>query len=309
MKKILSIFFNIDRAYLTGLTIDKDGATLDYINSSFHHVDLASINSDESKNGVAELTKFFYEMDFEPDEISITLPSESVLVTKFPGRSNMNDEQLAQLVNLEIRQIFPQHDSSDFSTFVVPMIPKNEKLGQMMAVIVPNEDFKIIEDLVQTLNKPIMKFEITQLNAHNSFLFNYPEMASRTAMFVSVQGQFMDISVLDEGKPVYYNLIALQELSQSGSLLEKEYGKIVPDYVDSIDACYFFGTDLNKSTNLQLWETASLLGIFEAKRLNAFRMINTNLSQRERDYCARTMHIFPACIGACLPSQHKVIKI
>jgi hypothetical protein len=309
MKKILSVFFNIDRTYLTGLTLDESGISLDYINSTIHHVDLENIKTEESKNGVSELNKYFFEMDFDPDEISVTLPSESVLVTKFPGKKDMSDEELKQLLNLEIRQMYPQCDEADFTRYVIPLLPQNPKLHQMMAVIVPNEDFKVIDDLMQILSKPVSKFEITQLNSHTSFLYNYPEMASKTVLFISIQGQFMDISVLENGLPVYYNLIALTDYTKSGEILENEYAKIVPDYVKSVDACYFFGAGLNKQISLLLWETASLLGIFEAKRLDAFRMVRTNLTKREKEYCSRTLHIYPACIGACLQSQHKIIKI
>lgn len=309
MKKVLSIFFNIDRAYLTGLTIDESGVSLDYINSTIHHVDLENIKTDESRNGVAELSKFFFEMDFYPDEVSITLPSESVLVTKFPGKIDMSDEEIRELLNLEIRQMYPNCDQNDFTTLVVPMLPEKSKLHQMVAVIVPKEDFQVIDDLMQIVNKPVVKFDITQLNAHTCFLFNYPEMAEKTVLLVSVQGQFMDISVVKEGQPIYYNLVSLPDYNKTGELLELEYEKIVPEFTAAIDACYFFGAGLTKPVSMMLWETASLLGIFEAKRLNAFRMLKNNLTKREKEYCSRTLHIFPACIGAGLPSQHKVINI
>jgi hypothetical protein len=309
MKKILSIFFNIDRTYLTGITIDNNGVSLDYINSTKHHVDIENIKTDESVLGVSELNKYLCDMDFVPDEINVTLPSESVLVTKFPGRSDITDEEIRQMLSLEIRQLYPQYSLEDFTTYVVPLLPENPKLHQMMAVIVPNEDFKVIDDVLQILNKPVVSFEITQLNAHTSFIYNYPEMADKNVLFLSVQGQFMDISVLQKGKPIYYNLIALTDFKEIGELFEKEFNKIVPDYVSALDACYFFGAGLNKPVSMMLWETASLIGIYEAKRLNAFRMMKTNLSEREQQYCSRTLHIFPACTGAGLPSQHKIIKV
>ena len=46
MKKILSIFLNLDRTYLTGMSIDEDGVSLDYINSTIHHIDLEGFKSD-----------------------------------------------------------------------------------------------------------------------------------------------------------------------------------------------------------------------------------------------------------------------
>ncbi len=309
MKKILSVFFNIDRTYLAGLNIEDTGVSIDYINSTIHRIDIDNINSEETKNGIAELNKIFYEMLFDPDEISITLQSESILVTQFPGKKDMPEDELNQLINFEIRQVFPQFDNSEFERFVIPLIPQNPDLQKMMAVIIPKEDFKVIEDIIQIINKPIYRVDITQLNSHTSFLFNYPEMNDKDILFVSVQGQFIDVSVLQNGQPIYYNLIALPNYNQAGEILENEYAKIVPQYLESIDACFYFGAGLDKDISMMLWETSSLLGIPESKRLNAFRMINTNLSKRENEYCARTLHIFPAPIGACLNPQHSIIKV
>ena len=309
MKKILSIFLNLDRTYLTGMSMDEDGVSLDYINSTIHHIDLEGFKSDESRNGTSELNKNFLEMDFEPDEISVTLPSESVFVTKFPVNLDLSDDEISQMLNLEIRQMYPQCEREEFITFIVPLLPENPKLHQMMGVIVPKENLIAIDELVKVLNKPVVNFDIAQLNAHTSFLYNYPEMADKTVLFLSLQGQFMDVSILKAGQPVYYNILAISDYNQTGDILEKEYAKIVPDYVNGIEACYFFGAGLTKNISMMLCETAGLLGIFEAKRLNAFRMVKSNLSKREKEYCARTFHIFPACIGAALPSQHKIINV
>ncbi|GAB1370318.1 hypothetical protein MASR1M45_03780 [Candidatus Kapaibacterium sp.] len=309
MKKILSVFFNIDRVYLAGLTLDESGVSLDYINSTIHHVDLENINTEESVNGIAELNKFFFEMNFDPDEVSVTLPSESVLVAKFPGKKDMTEDELKRLLNLEISQVYPQCDEEDFSKYVIPLTPNDDKLYQIMSVIVPNEDFNAINQVLQILNRPVFRYDITQLNAHTCFLYNYPEFINKTVLFVFIQGQFMDISVLQNGAPIYFNLTALTDFNQIGEILEHEHAKIVPSYVSEIDACFYFGTGINKQVSLTLWETASLLGIFEAKRLNAFRMLKTSLSKREKEYCSRTFHIFPACVGAALVPQHTILRV
>ncbi len=309
MKKILSVFFNTDRTYLTGLTIGESGISLDYINSTTFPIDFGNIESHESNNGMNELDTILLNMNFKPDEISITLPSESVLVTKFPGKEDITDDELNQLLNLEIRQIYPDRDNSEFTTYAVPLIPEKQKLQQMLAVIVKNEIIKGIENIVKVLDKPIVKFEISQLNAHTGFLYNYPELSDKCVLFLSMQGQFIEVSLLQKGQQVYYNLFALPVNNQTGDLFEQEFAKIVPDYVPVVDACFFFGLGLTKSVSQMLTEKAHFLGINETKRLNAFRMIQTNLSKRENDYCSRTFHIFPACIGGCLPAQYKKITV
>ncbi len=49
--------------------------------------------------------------------------------------------------------------------------------------------------------------------------------------------------------------------------------------------------------------------IIEIDKLNAFRMVKTTISDRAREYCSRTSHIFPPCIGGFMPFVSNEVKL
>jgi hypothetical protein len=309
MVKTLSFFFNIDRTYITGISSSSAGFSLDYIDSTIDQINFEKLDSEESRNGIAQLNKFINEMEFKPTRITATLPAETVFVTKFPGRKDFTPDEFRKLVALEIRNAYPQFNFEDFDISLIPFKESKDKKQMMLAVIVQQSDYTIINEILEPIGIEISKFEISQFNAHSSFIFNYPEMKSKNVAILGIQGQFVDLSVIRGNELIYYNLSSIDSPDRVGEVFEREYNKIIQSYTDSIDACYFFGSGLNKNISLALWETSMMLGIYEAKRLNPFRMLKTNLDSRHREYCSRTFHIYPACVGGTMPPWHEVIKI
>jgi hypothetical protein len=309
MVKTLSFFFNIDRTYITGISSSPDGFSLDYIDSTIDQINLENIYSEESKNGIAQLNKFIQEMEFKPTRVTATLPAETVFVTKFPGKKDYKPEEFKKLVDFEIRNAYPQFNLKDFDISLIPFKESKDYKQMMLAVIIQQADYKIIKEILEPIGLEITKFEISQFNAHNSLIFNYPEMREKNVAILGIQGQFLDLSVINGNELIYYNLSSIDSIDKIGEVFEREYNKIIKSYVDTIDACYFFGAGLNKNISMSLWETAMMLSIFEAKRLNPFRMMKTSLDSRHKEYCSRTFHIYPACAGATLPPWHDVIKI
>jgi len=305
--KTLSIFLNTDRVYITGLVIEEKRAILEYIDSTNHHFDFENTNSPESKNALGEIEVILNELPFKPDRLTVTIPSESIFVTKFPIKANFTDIEYKKLIEFEIRQNLPQFNYNDFYIKIIPIEKGNEQFA--LAMIYLKNDFNFLQQFFSQFDLKVSNFEISQLAAHNSFMFNYPEMREKNVLIIGLQGLFLDYTVINNGNMLYYNLNSLPSPSQIGEITEKEYNKIVGNITQTIDACYFFGGSLNKDLSMALWETSMMLGIMEAKRLNPFRMMTTNLDKRHKEYCSRTFHIFPPCIGSALKDWHKVIVI
>ncbi len=305
MSKTLSVFFNIDRTYLTVVEHTPKGLSLDYINSTKNRINFENLGA--SLEGINELHEMFDKLPEGIVRTTVTVPAEGVMVTQFPGRKNLSNSDLQKLINLELRQIYPQFNFEDFKITITPFLANNNK-QTMLAVIIPMEDYETINRIMEPLNLPITNIEISQLNAHSCFIYNYPEMVDKTVALLSVQSQFMDFSIIKNGSPAYYSLSSISNPELVGEVFENEYNKIIPSVFDSLDAVYFFGSGLNKNVSMALWETSMLLGIMESKRLNAFRMMLSNLDRRDREYCSRTFQLYPACVGGCLPTKHEHIK-
>ncbi len=308
MSRSVSIFFNTDRTYLTYIEKQSDGLELLYLNSTDNKIDLAVADSDESISGMAELRAMFEEIGGAFDRVAITLPAESVFVSKIPGGSNLDTKDLKRMVNFEIRQLFPQFNFEDFITTVTPLAPTLDGKSIVLCAIIPNDVLSVATSAIAPLSNHVDSIEISQLSAHTALRYNYPELADKNIVLASIQSQFIDISLSKGGVPAYYNLISFSSIDKIGEVLEKEFEKILAESAESLDGAFFFGNNLNKEILMACWETAMLVGI-EAKRLNPFRMMRSSLGRREREYCSRTFQIYPACVGGSLPSYHHRIKL
>ncbi len=307
MKRILSVYFNIDRTYLAAFDVTPKGLDLVYINSTEHPIDLENPDSELSMLAAQELEIFISDVP-DVSEVNVTLPAESVLLSQIPGRLNMDEHQIKQLVGLEIRQAFPMFNFEDFSPLIVETGERMDGKQMLIAEIIPNNLIATAQSVLKGTNLKINRFEVSQFNAHSALLYNYPEQLDKAAALVSIQQQFIDLSVIKNGLPIYYSLVNFNSPDEIGTICENEFNKIMTDYVDYVETAFFFGSGLNieiyKKAEAKLTEF-----LMTSIKFNAFRMVTTNLEQREKDYCSRTAHIFPACIGAAIPPFHKHIYL
>jgi hypothetical protein len=177
-----------------------------------------------------------------------------------------------------------------------------------LATIIPKIDFVTCRDLLDSIDKPITNIEISQLNAHSTFLYNYPERKHETVAIIGVSNNFLDISIIKAGKPVYYNLAKLKDREMIGDVCLEEFEKVTGIYVEKIDSAYLFGEGLDIDM-LVIAQSLIMMSVPNVGKLNAFRMFTTDMDKRNRDYCSRMAHIFPPCIGGNLPAYHQKIKM
>lgn len=308
MSKTISVFLNNDRAYAAYVENTREGVKLIDFDSTKTPPDLEDADSEQSKQAKAELEQIFLDFDSEYDRLNVTLPDESVLVAQFPGKADISHSELVQLVHLEIRQVFPHINMRDFATKIIHFADKLDGSAMMLACIFSKEIIKVVESFVSKLEMPIANFEIAQINAQNSFFYNYPEFADQNVALLGLQKQFADVSLLKGGKSAYYNLISMNEGDSLADISSVEFTILLSEYVEKIDMVYFFGAGLTKDILDQAKQTLNAMGL-PAERLNAFRMIRTDLGERERQYCQRVAHLFPPCIGGCLPPKHDIVYI
>lgn len=308
MAQTLSIFFNIDRVYLTVIEPTTKGISLSYINSTLNYIDLENLDDIGSLKGIEELHTILKGLDFPIDKIDIAIPAESVLVTQFPTRAGMNNSELQELIALEIRQTYPQYNPNEFSSNLIPMGERLDGQTMMIAVIIPYEIIKSIYKILSVYNIPINNIEISQLNSHNAFLYNYPENIYKTTAIVGVQNNFIDLSVTRNNQPIYYNLISFTEKNQIGILLLEEFDILSVAVASDIEDIFYFGTGLTDEVIKISRQTFEGMGI-NHNRLNAFRMCSTKLTTREIEYCHRTSHIYPPCIGASFKPYYEKIQL
>ncbi len=305
---ILSIYFNTDRTYLTLVREGPKGLALEYINSTENPILLENPDSDTSILGFRELDKYLKDIKSNVNRVAVTLPSENVLVTQFTSESEEELDELTKIVDKEIRNIYPQFTYQNFTSSIVPLGFEPNGLRNMMAIIISKQDFESCKKFLQNYNLAVDIVEISQLNAHSAFIYNYPEHLTKNVAIVGIQNQFIDLSIIKNTQPSYYNLLNFQNKEEIPFVCDNELGIIQNKFDILVEEIFLFGIGLNKQI---LNETDELLRKKDIKvsRMNAFRMMSTFLSNREREYCQRTAHLYPPCIGACINPYHKRYKI
>lgn len=307
MRKILSIFFNNDRAYAARLELTETGIKVSKIDATEKRLDLLALTEQDSIDASAELQEFVFEMGEDADEVRVTFSMDAAFARQLPNASNATKEELSKLVNFEIRQAFPSLDPKEFETRIIEFAPRVDGTKNYFAAILDKRLINAAKMIIEIL-KPIDRFEISQMNAHNAFLYNYPEYADNSALFIGAQDSFIDISLIQKGQPIYYNLIALQDRDNLAPTVIQELEKAQMDCVAFVDCIVFFGSGL---TNASLDKAKSeLLGMASyVGKLNPFRMALADLSDRQKQYCSRIAHILPPLIGAALEPQYKLIEV
>jgi hypothetical protein len=308
MDTTLSVFFNLDRTYVLIVDRTEKGLILKYVNSTNNPVDLEMPESEHSLKGMEEIKEIIGEHKDSFSRVAVTLPAEYTFISQFPAKNALDKEQIKKLVNLELNQVFPESNMKHFSVNAYPFEKDKQGNFRMMAVIISKKVLESTKQMFEPFGMDIDNMEIAQLNAHSAFLYNYPETATDPVVFVNVQDKFLDISLIKDKKPCYYNLASYDSKESIGEVFENEYNKMIENNVEMIKSAFFFGSALTKDVNMMCWETGMMLGI-ETKRLNPFRMVRSQISDREKEYCARIFHLYPGPVGACIPPLHTKIKL
>ncbi|NLO20140.1 MAG: hypothetical protein GX121_09780 [Ignavibacteria bacterium] len=308
MEKILSINFGTDRVYATLSQFTPKGLELLDIASTDSSFNLEDFESEKSQLASQELSIILEDLASQANKISISLPSEEILVTQIPGKKDISEDELKQLLGLEVRQAYPTLQYSQFTAFVTALKPKNDSSQNILAMIIRKSLIEYFDDLAAPYGLQVENIDICQFNAHNSFFYNYPEEKDKAAVFFDVQKQFVDISLVADGQPAYYNVVSINEPQKIASICDSEISKLLENHIVFVDNAFFFGTGLTK----EIFDIAvnALNGVvMQTFRLNPFRMLITNLDERHQDYCARTFHVYPPCIGAAIKPRHSKIKV
>lgn len=309
MKSTLSIFFNEDRAYLAFVEPGLKGLSLKYIGTSSGYVNFQDCIAGGNSDLIDAVRQLLDNVEMDDSvRVCVTLPADAALISQFPGKKDMPVEDLTMLVNLEIRQLYPQFNYEDFTSNIYQLGRQVNGNDMMMAVIIAKQDYENCVKILSTIGHAIDNIEISQVNSHNAFMYNYPEHYSDNIALLGIQSHFLDLSIINSGDILYYNLFSYPDPDEILNICMREFNKFNNLGTGRLNAAYLFGAGLNKGLFQKISSNLVDLDI-EIKRLNAFRLFSTTLGDREKEYCARISHILPPCIGAFLPSYHERIKL
>ncbi len=307
MENVLTMFFSPERIYIACIGKTKEGLVLKKIGTTASPIDLDNLENSLNETGLQEFYELMNEFDDNNKIVTVSIPMEYVLITQFPGRPNITIDEIMSVINIEIRQNYPQFNPKDFPTYLFQLEPRKEQT-YFLAGIIPMNIFQNIKSLTNQINKIVQRIEISQISAHNAFLFNYPEEKENIVGIFNISDKFIDYSVIKNNEFYSYNLIKYNVQDQIPNLIENNLAKVKNELNFEINSLYFFGTNFNKPL---LNKINTLLGkkIEKIKRLNPFRLMFTDLDDSSKQICSRLAHHFPACVGSILPDVQKRVKI
>lgn len=307
MENVLTIFFSPERIYIACIEKTKEGLALKKIGTTSSTIDLDNLENPINETGLQEFYELMNEFDGNNNIVTVSIPMEYVLITQFPGRPNITIDEIMSVINIEIRQNYPQFNPKDFPTYLFQLEPRKEQT-YFLAAIIPMNIFHNIKSLTNRINKIVQRIEISQISAHSAFLFNYPEEKENIVGIFNISDKFIDYSVIKNNEFYSYNLIKYNFQDQIPNLIENNLTKVKNELNLEINSLYFFGTNFNKPL---LNKINTLLGkkFEKIKRLNPFRLMFTDLDDSSKQICSRLAHHFPACVGSILPDVQKRVKI
>jgi len=205
------------------------------------------------------------------------------------------------LIGIELKRTFPSLDISHFQIQVFQLRENKTKVNKQIAIVYQNNDLRVFEQYFSKYEKEINFPYVSQVAAANCFMYNYPELKDKNAAVVGIQNNYIDFCVISQGNLAYFGLESYSSTEQIPIALEAQIEKVTKEIVDNLaGGVYFYGRDINQQTFISVWETAMIFGI-EGKRLGTFRMMKTDLDERDKEYTFKTAHYYAPCIGASIP--------
>ncbi len=301
MKRVLSIFLNTDRTYITKILNAPDGLKLEYLNATDTPVDLDSLHTDEQTQAFDEIDLIIEKCGNDFDNISIIFPADSLLISQMPSKKGITREEIMNLIGIELKRAFPNLNISNFQIQVFQLSENKSKVNKQIAVVYQNNDLSVFEQYFSKYEKEINFPYVSQIAAANCFMYNYPELHNKNAAIVAVQNNYIDFCVISNGNFVYFGLENYSTPDQIPTALESQIEKVMNEIVDDLaGGIFYYGKDINQQTFINCWETAMIFGA-EGKRLGSFRMLKSDLEERDVDYTIKTAQHYAPCIGAAIP--------
>lgn len=306
MERTLSILFSPERTYLALLEKTQIGLKLHRIGTTSSPIDLENLDNPLNKDSLDELFELFSDFP-ENGSLAVSIPMEYVILTQFPGRPNITKDEVMSVINIEIRQNFPQFNPEEFPTYLFELVPRREHT-YFLAAIIPKKIFQNIKSIANRWKKIVDRIEISQVSSHNALLYNYPEEKNNYVALFNISDKFIDFSLIKGNDFYFYNLLKYNSPEEIPELIDKGLSKVYSEFQIQINSLYLFGSHLTKPI-LQQITTKSGKKFQTLKRLNPFRLVQSEMEEIDKQICARIAHHFAPCVGAVIPEIHKRIKI
>ena len=260
-------------------------------------LDLNELTSNSTTAAINEITEILSQ--FSITDFFVTLNPNYYIATHIPGSFKDNRNAFLKLVDFSIKQHFSDKNINDFR---IKSMPINSNNQMEFATIISKDLIITIESVVAMFGYDLTDINPAHISAINSYSYNYVDSISSRTVLVQLLDNIFEFILISNNNVVGLEYCTLDENISTSKTIENKLRQIVKDYSMNIDTIYFYGDKLNKNDYFGCWKIGMLIGD-NTKRLNPFRLFNSNLPQRDKDYCMCMFQMYVACIGGGLPPQ------
>jgi len=299
---ISSIYFGKNLTLFAVIERTDDAFVLHYLNSLNSTIDINQLESPNTRNGINELTTVVKKFSNKIKKCFVTLTIEDVIITKIPGNIEPQSAEFVDLINLEIRQNFPTKNITNYRIKSMQILANDSNNSMFLTIMIEQELIQSVDKIISMIGLEVTDVSTSQISAINTLSYNYPDV-KMTNIIVNVYEEMLEYLIMQDKKLLGYESVFVSKDKNIFKTNENKITNILKELkINQIENIYYFGTNLTKENYTVYWEVGMQLG-GDTKRLNPFRMFKNNLEKRDIEYCARTFHIYPPCIGGVLPTQ------
>ena len=272
--------------------------TLQYVKKLSNVLDITALSSDSSVAAITEMTNIL--SDFSVDNFFVTLNSDHYITTPIPGSFQKNSKEILKLIDLSIKQYHPNKSIDDFR---VKSIPVNSANPMEFVSIISKDIIVSVESIVAMFGCELTDINPSHISAINSFSFNYPEKNTETTILVQSTNDVLEFIIISNNTVLGFEYCISEKDVLISKTFENKLRQIISHYnLSNINNIYFYGNKLNKQEYADCWKVGMIVSN-DCKRFNPFKLFNSDLEQRDKDYCIRTFQMYVLCMGGALPIQ------
>lgn len=301
----LSIYFSNTRSYFVVCEETKSGLLLTDIQSTSQPITQTRIINQLNAEGVNEIQQSLTNSNIKPNTVSIVLPSNNFIICQIPFVNNLTGSSLKQLIEMELKYHFDEIDINKISINITPFLGKDSTKDLLLITIFERKIIDLCNDILACIDTTTKEIVPSHFSVYRAFIHNYPEHSDNN-LLLGINDKMIEFSLINNSRPETLNF---REFDSEEELEHILYHDILDlTNIENTQNIFIYGEHLTKHIYDKISDYSTTINKSVA-RMSAFRKMQSKLDLRGNQYCARTTHIYPACIGTCCKNTIETIEL
>ena len=232
--------------------------------------------------------------EIDAPNISFCLDSRWVFIHSFPLDQNISESERADQITWELSNYLADSKVEDYVTGTATLVEMPTlRASIVLAAAVKRDLISLFRRVASRLGLQIVVIDVDHFGAEHALRWNYPEIEDGTVSLVGVKSNGIDVSIIQNGKPVSYRWGELVSGMTVPRLVDQLLGQ-ASNGRSPVKKCFFYGENENASTPL----LSDQGGDPPAEIMDPVR--NVSLPRQLRRLSRTTFHRYAPAIGLAM---------